>query len=186
MVTVHWNDAIASADDAGFNVLPASEYDVYIESAEYKPTSNDKASYVVRFKVESGPHEGQSIFNNFVVSPENSNALGFFFRHMEAMGLPRSFFASEPSHEAITSALVKRRCRVKVSIREYNGQDKNQVDRVMPPIGDAPPSASGMDIFGAPASSGLPGAGSYGPPSGGTVNIPQGPGSGPALPPPPF
>jgi len=134
MAEFNWADLTKAADDAGFGVLPAGPYDVYVAKAEAKKTSTGKDQIAVQFKVENGPHQGKSIFNNFVLSPENGTALGFFFRHMKAMGLDGAYFASNPALAAVAANLVNRRCQVAVTIRQWNDEDRNQVDRISPPL----------------------------------------------------
>ncbi len=80
---VNFGDLLKAAGDAGFSVIPAGAYDVVVDSASHKQVSGGaKEAIAVQFKVESGPYAGQSVFNNFVLSPDNANALAFFFRHM--------------------------------------------------------------------------------------------------------
>lgn len=199
MSSINWQDLQQAAADAGFSVLPNDEYDVSVATAEAKKTSTGKDMIAVRFKVESGPHEGQSVFNQFVLSPENGNALGFFFRHMGALGLDKEYFAAMPALTQVAAALVGRRCRVKVSTRVWNDQERNQVDGVMPPVGGPgapPPSGTGHGVFAPPA--GVPGLpGGVAAPSGFPGGLPaaapppgtpyeQATGTPPPLPEPPF
>jgi Protein of unknown function (DUF669) len=136
--SLNWSDLKRSASEAGFDVVPADEYDVYVESATAAKTANGKDMIKTRFRVETGPHAGKPVFNQFVISPDNANALAFFFRHMRVLGLDDAFFGASPSIEQVSSALVNKRCRVRVSVRQWNDQDRNQVDAVMPPANGMP------------------------------------------------
>lgn len=133
MANVNWADLQKAAGDAAFEPLPVGTYDVTVDTAEATQSSTGKDMIKVKFKVLSGPHEGRGLFNQFVISPDSANALAFFFRHMAAFGLDDKYFAANPQLEAVAAALVGKVCRVKVSVREYQGQDRNQVDAVMPP-----------------------------------------------------
>jgi hypothetical protein len=120
-----------------------------------------------RFRVETGPHAGKPVFNQFVISPDNANALGFFFRHMRVLGLDDAFFGASPSIEQVAAALVNKRARIRVSVRQWNDQDRNQIDAILPPANGrpaTPPSSTppgpsgplppgGMSHFAPPASS---------------------------------
>lgn len=155
MTTINWNDLRKSADDAGFSTLPAGEYDVVVDSATVKKSSSQKDMISCAFSVESGPHAGRKLFNQFVISPENATALGFFFRHMASFGLDSDYFGKNPPLEQVAGDLEGRRCRVTASIREWQGQERNQVDKILPPadgktLPDVPPHAGGLDAF-APA-----------------------------------
>jgi hypothetical protein len=167
MTVFNWDDLTKAADDAGFEAVPAGEYDVEVATAEAAKTGGNnggtKDKIKVKFKIENGPHAGKSLFNDFVLSPENPNALGFFFRHMAALGLTREYFQGNPSLPVVAAALVGRRCRVKVSIRMWDEQERNQVDKVLPPLGGAAasgivPAASAM-FAGQPVPSAVPGGG---------------------------
>jgi hypothetical protein len=148
MPTFNWDDLTKAADDAGFEAVPAAEYDVIVAQADVAKTSGNngapKDQIKVKFKIESGPHAGKVLFNNFVLTTDNPNALAFFFRHMAALGLTRDYFQGGPTLPTVAQALVGRRCRVKVSIRFWDEQERNQVDKVLPPLGGAgaPPNVS--------------------------------------------
>lgn len=141
MSSIPWKDLKQAAGEAAFEPLPPSEYDVYVESAEPKKAQSGKDMITTKFKVESGPYTGRTLFNQFVISPENANALSFFFRHMRVLGLDDAFFATNPPIEKVASSLINKRCRARVSIRQYNGEDRNQVDSILPPA-DGRASAS--------------------------------------------
>lgn len=134
MGSINWSDLQKAAGEASIEPVPADTYDVFVESATAKQASTGKDGVVAVFKVENGPYAGKKIFNNFWISPENQNALAFFFRHMNALGLNEAFFAAGPSMETVATALVGRRARIKVTIRQYNEQDQNDVKTIMPPL----------------------------------------------------
>jgi hypothetical protein len=129
----NWGALVEQAGGA-FEPLPVGAYNAEITTSKSKPTANGKSMFAVTFKVMDGPYAGRTVWNNFVVSPENPNALAFFFQHMNALGLNRDFFLSLPpgpeSDEKIAQALIGKRANITVSIRKYQGQDRNQVDKV--------------------------------------------------------
>lgn len=161
MPGINWLDLQKAAGDAAFTPLPNDVYDVFVETAEATKTSTDKDMIKVTFKVQNGPHQGRSVFNQFVISPDSANALAFFFRHMGALGLDEAFFAANPPLQHVAAQLVGRTCRVKLSTREYQGQDRNQVDQVLPPTPGtattAPPAPTQMPV--APPAPAAPPAG---------------------------
>jgi hypothetical protein len=146
-----FSDLVTAADEAGFFLFPADTYDVVIDSAEAGQTSTGKQQIKVKFRVVTGPYAGKNakIFNNFVLSPENANALSFFFRHMEAMGLPREYFMQNPRLQHVAAALIGRPCRIVISdTREYpegSGKKQNDVTNIMPP------GQPGQQTYAAPA-----------------------------------
>jgi hypothetical protein len=182
ITSINFNDLIKAAGDAGFDALPAGTYDVVVDTAAHKTASSGKEMITAQFKVENGPYASKSVFSQFVLSPDNANALSFWFRHMNAMGLGESYFQANPPLERVAADLTGRRCRVTLSIRQWQGQDRNQVDVVLPPLsnGQAPavPSPAGNTVP-APAVSAVA---VPGPP---VPNVPATPALASSIPPPP-
>lgn len=130
MTTTAWSDLLEAAG-SGFEALPAGDYDCQCTSAEATQSGNGKLMFKCIFTVTTGPHAGRKVWNQFVVSPENPNALGFFFQHMAAMGLDRAYFAQNPPPEHVAAALLNRVCRLTVGIQQkgqYAG--RNEVSKV--------------------------------------------------------
>jgi hypothetical protein len=157
MGTVNWADLQKAAGEAGFDPVPAAVYDVAVEKAEAKQSNSGKDMIAVTFKITAGPYTGKPVFTQFVLSPDNPTALNFFFRHLAALGITKEFFTTNPRMDQIAVALVNRPGRVKVSIKEYNGLDRNQVDQVFPPPPGTTPAPlptgpvalgpGGMEVF---------------------------------------
>lgn len=139
MASFSWNDLQTAADDAGFGVIPAGEYEAIVKTAEHKKTGTGKDKIAIRFSVTGGPASGKSVFNDFVISPDNGTALGFFFRHMKALGLGPDYFASNPDLAKVAGDLVGRNCVVVVGIRQWNEEDRNEVKAIKPSGGAAAP-----------------------------------------------
>lgn len=153
-----WGDLLKVADEAGFTLLPIGEYDVIVASADVKATQAGKDSIVVFFQVTTGPHQGKKIRNQFTISPDNPNAVGFFFRHMSAIGLPREYFAQSPppSLPNVAQALLNRPCRIKVTHREWGGTMRDNVDAIMSATTAAPTVPGTPQVPGAPQAAPVP------------------------------
>lgn len=132
MTSFSWGDLQQAADDAGFGVIPAGEYEAVVKTAEHKKTGTGKDKIAIRFSITSGPEAGKSVFNDFVISPDNGTALGFFFRHMKALGLGPDYFVSNPDLGKVASDLVGRNCVVVVGIRQWNEEDRNEIKSIKP------------------------------------------------------
>jgi hypothetical protein len=134
-------------------VLPVGSYDVVVKQATAGTTnSGDKPQIKVKFAVESGPHAGRTLWNNFTISQENPNALLIFFTQMKAMGLTPEFFAAGPSLETVAQQLEGKRARVDVAHRTWQGAQQPNITRVNPAIGGPLSAPSGLGaIPGAPA-----------------------------------
>jgi hypothetical protein len=179
VTTYNWAELMQQAG-GGFEPLPPSEYDVQVVSAEAKPSSTGKLMISVRFQVLSGPQAGRPVYNNFTLSPENPQALGFFFRHMKVLGLDENFFRSNPAPEQVAESLKGRQCRIKLGQKPYQGEMRNNVERISP-LG-APGAAPTAVVTGAVSMQGVPAPGAV------PAGFPPPPVAGapaPAAPPPP-
>lgn len=135
MSTFSWNDLKQAADEAGFSTVPDGLYDVFVKTAEAKKTGTGKDKITVRFTISSGPFANKPLFNDFVISPESGVALGFFFRHMKALGLGPEYFATNPDLKKVAADLVGKHCQVDVGTRTWQDQERNEIKGVKPPTG---------------------------------------------------
>ncbi len=136
-----WNDLINDAGGAGgsYEPIPAGDYDFTVSEAEVKQSSNGKTMYAVRCKVEAGPHAERIVFHQFVISPENPNALAMFFRQMNLLGLGREFFAGDPADHQVADSLKGKRFRAQVQIRTWQGQEKNEIKQIFSAVSAGSP-----------------------------------------------
>lgn len=136
---IDFNTAMQQANKASFDPLPpGGPYDVAVESAEPTQASTGKPMIKVKYRVETGPHAGRPIWNNFVWSSDSDVALAIFFRHMSFHGLDSAFFATNPAWEQVAERLVGRRVRLELGLRKWQGADRNEVTNVLPPTDAAP------------------------------------------------
>lgn len=133
MASVPFSDLLKASEDAGYTNCPPGVYDVRVVSSETKTTGAGKDMIIVKFEIVGGPNAGRKVSNNFVISPENANALGFFFRHMRALGLDSAYFAQNPTVEQVAASLVGKTARIEVGTRVWNGEEREDVKKIMPP-----------------------------------------------------
>jgi len=147
MTSVSWSDLIKNSAGS-FDPLPSGDYDVVCVSAEAAQSSTGKAMIKAKFRVQGGPHDGRHIWNQFVISPENPNALSFFFQHMKVFGMDENFFAqlppvnahlgaNDPSLQRIAATMLNRPARVTVNQRSWNGSMRNNITAIKAPLGPA-------------------------------------------------
>jgi hypothetical protein len=110
----------------------------------------------VKYTVTSGPHANRRVWNQYVVSPENPNAMSFFFQHLGAHGLDGAFIAQCAPGEAgvaqMAAAMLGTQVRLELGVEMYQGQNRNKVVKVMPPTtGAGMPSPQGTPAAAAPA-----------------------------------
>src|SRR5262245_57177872 len=115
---IDWDTLMGQAAKGGFGEpLPDGDYNVTVQKAQATTASTGSPMIKTTFVVEDGDHAGRKVFNNFVLTMDNPAALSFFFQHMAALGIDRTFFASlqgtpDQSMPQVAQALVSRRCRI--------------------------------------------------------------------------
>lgn len=126
---LNWDELVqeAAASSTSFDPIPPGEYEFKIIEATAKLSSNDNQMYVIKAEVQSGAHARRLVWDNLTISPTSAS---FFFRKMNAIGLPKEFFtAQRPTNEAVCAALMGRTFRGKVIIdTSYNPEGKNKID----------------------------------------------------------
>lgn len=126
--------------EEGPEPVPDGPYNVEVETAQSKPAGSGKPMVVVVFKILDGPYAGKKVWNNFVLTEDNPNALGYFFSHMSAMGIDQSTIAQmappdQGGMDQLAQMLVGRRATITVGHRQWQGQTRNQVGDVKPYVG---------------------------------------------------
>jgi hypothetical protein len=165
VTTINFGQVLQDAKSASFEALPIGDYDVEVTKAEAVTSSNGRPMIKTTFKVIVGPHTNRQVINNFVLSVDSPVALSIFFRHMKCFGLDDQFFAalgSAGTLDPAATAMVGRRVRLTLGQREWNGEQRNEVNQVKPytgaPGGAGGPAAGPQGFTGVPS----PGPAAYG------------------------
>ncbi len=159
MASINWNAFIKAAEDAGesiddFTPIPAGTYETKALDATATKTKNGKDMIKVSWVVEGGPHAGRRLWSNLVVSPESPKAMAILIRQLTSLGM-KTLMESGASFEQIAAALKGTLATLKVSVGEYQGKPKNEVDSIAGRTGGtAGPNLSAASGVSAPA--GLP------------------------------
>lgn len=137
--SVAWGQLKQTADDA-IRPLDVGTYLFLCSKAEHRRASTGAHMVVANLNVQGGPKHGKSLMHNFVFSPDNSFALAMWFRNFEAFGIDSNFFTAltgnlDQDMPMIANALVGRSAMGTVSIRKFQGQDRNQFDSFAPAVG---------------------------------------------------
>lgn len=111
------------------------DFPVVVSAAEASKSQNGKAMLKCKLKIESGPYAGRVIGHNFTFSPENDNAVWYWFNDLAVLGADDSFFDMDPSLEQIASQIVNRRATVTLEKSSYNGRDQSRVKKWSAPLG---------------------------------------------------
>jgi pyruvate/2-oxoglutarate dehydrogenase complex dihydrolipoamide acyltransferase (E2) component len=158
MPSKSWQALLDDAGDTGYEPLPEGDYDFVVEKAEAKRASTGKDMFVCTFQITGGAYNNRRVWHNFVVNPDNPNAMAIFFRNMNVLGLNAEYFRQGPSDAHVAEALRNRRFRGHVKQRQWNGETKNEVDRFFTAGGLTPgapvnPAASLPQVAAPPAPS---------------------------------
>lgn len=114
---------------------PLGDYDFEVVDAMVKASqSSSNEMITAKLRCLVGPYAGKAINHNFVLSPDNPNALNIFFRHMTALGLDDSFFTALGNGDLspIANAIKGRRIRITIGHRTWNGALQNDVKAINP------------------------------------------------------
>lgn len=113
-----------------FQALPAGEYACRLSGAEYveESKSSGQPYYALTFTVDEGQYQNRKLFKNQSMSPD---ALPFMKQTLKALGQEQ--LSDDDDLDVVFAQLVGNECRLKVSQREYQGEMRNNVDRVLAP-----------------------------------------------------
>lgn len=120
------------AKDAGdIKPVPVGKYDAVIVKAEFKTASSGRDMWSVQLRIQSGPSAGRTLYNNFVLVPDNPNALRAFFINMQNLGITQDQIVSLGTDpDRLTPMLLGRQCLVSITHQEWNGVPRENVDRI--------------------------------------------------------
>ena len=158
MASINWSQYIAAAEAAGesadeFTPLPAGSYEVKVLESSATKTKNGKDMFKVTFVVEGGPHAGRRLWSNLVISPESPKAMAIVMRQLSSLGV-RPLMEANASNEQIAAGMKDALATVKVSVGEYQGKPKNEVDGIAGRQGGT--AGPNLSTSAAPANIGLP------------------------------
>lgn len=156
MTQLNWNELLQAADSSGggdYTPLPEGVYELKVIESNPTLSSTGKVMFKVKAEVQSGPHARRLVWDNIVISAENPKSMGIFFSQMGSLGLGKDFFSQQPSNDQIANAMKNRVFRGQIGIRQWNGQDRNEINRYMPMVSDAMPAMAASVSAPAPAPS---------------------------------
>ncbi len=145
--TIDWGALMASSG-ADFEILPVGQYAAQVTKAEAKQSKNGKLMFAVTFRVISGPKTNRNITDNIVLSPENPRAVQAFFINLRVLGVDEAFLKQTPAPtpEAVAAKMVGAKALISVTHREYQGQQRDNVDRISRLTGTAAAQAATPSI----------------------------------------
>lgn len=135
-------DMIKSAQEAGgsTDAPPAGTFQGVVTNATAKRSKSGKVEVGLFLRVtEEGPSKGMGCWSNQYLSPENTTALGIWFRTFEALGIPTAWWGQFADHDqaaAQAAQLVKGKdCTFVVAYEEWKGEMQPKVKAIKKPAG---------------------------------------------------
>lgn len=115
-----------------FTAIEPATYDAVLDEWEYVEESAASGNPYVKmtFAISDGEYEGRKLFRNFSAMPE---ALGYMKRALVALGAEAEEVSQDFDTDDILPDLVGNPCRIVVTKREYEGEEQNDIRRVLPP-----------------------------------------------------
>jgi len=116
-------------------VMPQGIYACRLASVEYKSASKSSGQpyYLLTFTVDeelNDSYGGQKLFRNLSVQPQ---ALWAMKLALKALGADEEELESDEADlDDIFAGLIGALVNIKVGIRPYNGQDRNEVQAIQP------------------------------------------------------
>lgn len=143
------------------------EFPLVIVEAVAAKSSNDKDMIKWKAKVEAGPYAGRPLWGNFTISPESPGAMRILFSHLAVLGIDEKFFEKYPEAPValIAQAIIGRKAIGVIGVRQWNGQDREEVQQWKPALGAGNASLGVLGGFG-----------------GGPASLPAGLGGSPSTP----
>jgi hypothetical protein len=129
MADTPWSSLYDSAAEE-MEPLSNGDYNFEVVTSQFKKASTGKDMFVIKAAVTDGPEARKTVWHNFVVSKDSADAMQVFFRNMDALGLGRDFWRTNPDNDAIVKALKGRRFRGTTKLRTWQGQDRPEFQRM--------------------------------------------------------
>lgn len=132
MDTINFSELLESADDLQgiFDDIPRDRYNLEVFSADAKTSSTGKPMIETQLRIYEGDFTNRRVFNYFVLSVDNSQALGIFFQDMNAFGLSEKYFrglGNQNDLTAIAHALVGRKASALLDPYQYDSKTRYNV-----------------------------------------------------------
>jgi hypothetical protein len=138
---IDWNKVIKETEE-GTKVIPAGEYRVRVSDAERKTAGTGAEMIKTTVKLEDAPYENRSVTTNLVFTFDNPVAMKMLFRRLQALGITSEWLAESGANiDQIAQAIKGRSTVAKVSVRKWNGEDRNDIEMFIDAAGSGIPSA---------------------------------------------
>lgn len=108
-------------------LMPIGWYNVVFVRTTVAKSQTGKSMIKAFAKVEDGTRRGQSLYTQFVLSPESPGAMRIFFRQMSVFGMKGDFWAGNPNIEQIAENIKSKRATVEVIHATWQGVERENI-----------------------------------------------------------
>lgn len=140
MSSTPFADLIKQAGEAKYKVIPTDTYAVVCKGATATMSSTGKPMLKLNVKTLLGPHKDAGLITQQTLTAENPVAVAMFLKFLAAFGIEEDFLISlppapdgGPNMVELGKALVGRAAMAEVSIGEWDGEDRNNIDKFKKP-----------------------------------------------------
>jgi len=172
-MAMNWDEILREQEESPLvKLIPDGWQDVRIVKADGVTASTGSPMVKLAVEVESGAYAGRQVNTNVVLKLDNPVAMRMGLRRLAAFGITADYLrAEQPTLAQIAGKLLGRSSQAEIITRQWQGEDRNDVNMFKPKDGAAP-VASGVG----PSGSG-PAPGPSGPPPGAEPTANTGPAS---------
>jgi hypothetical protein len=121
--------------DSNFVVLPRGVYDAQVDDCTYGLSqSSGNPMWTWKFEIEGGEFNGRKLFSHSVFTPAAMP------RTKKVIGVVAPELLNgpfNPKEVAESGVLLGRKVRIRLDVKKYEGQDRNNVRDVLAPAAEA-------------------------------------------------
>ena len=120
---------LSSTEDGGWDVIPRGIYPVIVDDAEYKISQTGGNPMIsLTLQIEEGEFADRKLFTHVVFSPK---AMPMARRAIARLGL-NHLLEGPFNPEDKADDFIGARCRARVTVEKYEGEDTNKVKSLLP------------------------------------------------------
>lgn len=155
MASISWEDLLAAADAPDVDFEEGKVYDVVVDEAEFKDSSNKDPQFKLIFEVVSGEAKGRKMYHWITAASSSSYSQRRFVEDLRTLlGPDVKLDLSSSDREAVAAPLfgVKARITVKSEKRSDTGEMTMRVAKLLPAASTTPVAPAAPAAEAAPAS----------------------------------
>lgn len=122
-------DLSGVTEQSGFEPMPAGIYSAEVDEVEFGMSSKNNPMWTWKFRILDEPFDKRKVFYHTTFTPDDLPRTKSVLRALGFEDLANSSF--NPRTIAEDGELVGAVCRIKLRVKIYQGEKRNEVQRVM-------------------------------------------------------